>query len=213
MQRKLRLGLSSIALIALIVAGCSTAAHRQAQLPGWATQEAWAEFKACVKSVMDQSEYAALFVHTLDLDTMQPTTTQLTDETIPSEQDARVFAARFDETNRCREELLTDIAIPRPDLTPILADEFTQAGAIAVLVVERRVTWAEAARRSQMLSGDLRQGSQRLICNGLLISTHSTKPTWRNFKPPRRNLNNRSGSKRRRDRPSQMERVLFVHIN
>jgi hypothetical protein len=157
MQRKLRLGLSSIALIALIVAGCSTAAHRQAQLPGWATQEAWAEFKACVKSVMDQSEYAALLVHTLDLDTMQPTTTQLTDETIPSEQDARVFAARFDETNRCREELLTDIAIPRPDLTPILADEFTQAGAIAVLVVERRVTWAEAARRSQMLSGDLRQ--------------------------------------------------------
>ena len=157
MQRKLRLGLSSIALIALIVAGCSTAAHRQAQLPGWATQEAWAEFKACVKSVMDQSEYAALLVHTLDLDTMQPTTTQLTDETIPSEQDARVFAARFDETNRCREELLTDIAVPRPDLTPILADEFTQAGAIAVLVVERRVTWAEAARRSQMLSGDLRQ--------------------------------------------------------
>jgi hypothetical protein len=157
MQRKLRLGLSSIALIALILPGCSTAAHRQAQQPGWATQEAWAEFKACVKSVMDQSEYAALLVHTLDLDTMQPTITQLTDETIPSEQDARLFAARFDATNRCREELLMDIAIPRPDLAPILADEFTQAGAIAVLVVERKVTWAEAARRSQMLSGDLRQ--------------------------------------------------------
>src|SRR3984957_10851589 len=106
---------------------------------------------------MDQSEYAALLVHTLDLDTMQPTITQLTDETIPSEQDARLFAARFDATNRCREELLMDIAIPRPDLAPILADEFTQAGTIAVLVVERKVTWAEAARRSQMLSGDLRQ--------------------------------------------------------
>jgi hypothetical protein len=157
MQRKLRLGLSSIALIAVILAGCSTATHRQAQQPGWATQQAWAEFKACVKSVMDQSEYAALLAHTLDLDTMQPTITQLTDETIPSEQDARLFAARFDATNRCREELLTDIAIPRPDLTPILADEFTQAGAFAVLVVERKITWAEAARRSQMLSGDLRQ--------------------------------------------------------
>jgi hypothetical protein len=157
MQRKLRLGLSSIALIALILAGCSTAAHRQAQQPGWAAQEAWAEFKACVKSVMDQSEYAALLVHTLDLDTMQPTITQLTDETVPSERDARLFEARFDDTNRCREGLLTDIAIPRPDLAPILADEFTQAGAIGVLVVEREVTWAEAARRSQMLSGDLRQ--------------------------------------------------------
>ena len=157
MQRKLRLGLSSIALIALILAGCSTAALRQAQQPGWATQEAWAEFQACVKSVEDQSEYAALLVHTLDLDTMQPTIAQFADGTIPSEQDARLFAARFDETNRCRQELLTDVAIPRPDLVPILADEFTQAGAIAVLVVERKVTWAEAARRSQMLSGDLRQ--------------------------------------------------------
>jgi hypothetical protein len=106
---------------------------------------------------MDKPEYAALLGHGLDLDTMQPTTAQLTDETIPSEQDARLFAARFDETGRCREGLLTDVAIPRPDLTPILADAFTQAGAIGVLVVERDVTWAEAARRSQVLLDDMRK--------------------------------------------------------
>jgi hypothetical protein len=157
MLLKLRLGRSTIAGLALLLAGCSAAAHRQAQAPGWATQKAWARFKTCVTSVMNEPKYAGLLVHSLDLDTMQPTTGQLADATIPSEQDARLFAARFDATNRCREELLMAVATPRPDLAPIIADEFTQAGAIAVLIVERRVTWADAARRSQALSGELQQ--------------------------------------------------------
>ena len=49
------------------------------------------------------------------------------------------------------------VAIPRPDLAPVLADEFKAAGAISELVVERQVTWAEAARRAQVLSSDVRQ--------------------------------------------------------
>ena len=157
MQRNLRLGRGRLAAIALILAGCSAAEHGQTQQPGWATQEAWAQFKMCATWMMHEPEYASLLVHPLDLDTMQPAMGQLTDATLPSEQDARLFSARFDATNRCREELLRAIAIPRPDLAPILADGFTEAGAIAVLIVERRVTWADAARRSQVLSGDLRQ--------------------------------------------------------
>lgn len=157
MQRKLRLERSSIALIALILASCNSVAHRQAQQPVGATQEAWEKFKACAQPVIDKPKYAALRARTVDLDSMQPTTAQLTDEAIPSEEDARLFAARFDEVNPCREYLLRDVSIPRPDLAPILADQFTQSGAIAVLVVERQITWAEAARRSQSLWSDTQQ--------------------------------------------------------
>jgi hypothetical protein len=157
LRRKLHLRRSSIALIVLILVGCSTSANRHAQQPGWATQEAWAQFKACVRSVTGRPEYASLRMHTPDLDTMQPAIAQLTDETIPSEQDARLFAARFDKVNKCRDDLLMAVSIPRPDLTPILEDEFTQSDAIAVLIVERKITWAEAATRSQTLSSDVRQ--------------------------------------------------------
>lgn len=103
MHRKPCFRRSGIAF-ALILAGCSTEAGRQAQQPG-ATRQAWEQFKACAQRVIDKPEYAALQVHTVNLDTMQPTTTQLTDETIPSEQDARLFAARFDDVNPCRESL------------------------------------------------------------------------------------------------------------
>jgi hypothetical protein len=54
---------------ALILAGCSTEAGRQAQQPG-ATRQAWEQFKACAQRVIDKPEYAALQVHTVNLDTM-----------------------------------------------------------------------------------------------------------------------------------------------
>jgi hypothetical protein len=110
-----------------------------------------------VTSVIEKPEYDQLRVYTVDLDTLQPARAELTDEAIPSAQDARLFAARFDAVNPCREDLLRAVAIPRPDLVPILADEFKAAGAISELVVERQVTWAEAARRAQELSSDVRQ--------------------------------------------------------
>ena len=55
MRRKLCLRRSRAALIALILASCGKAAP-----PGAATMEAWAQFKACVASVIDKPEYAAL---------------------------------------------------------------------------------------------------------------------------------------------------------
>jgi hypothetical protein len=152
MRRKLCLRRSSVALIASILASCGKAAP-----PGAATLEAWAQFQACVTSVIDKPEYAALRVHTLDLDAMQPARAELADETIPSAQDARLFAARFDAVNPCREDFLRAVAIPRPDLAAVLEDEFRAAGAISELVAERQVTWAEAARRAQALSSDARQ--------------------------------------------------------
>lgn len=151
-QRKPCLRRSSVALIALILASCGKSAP-----PGAATLAAWAQFRACVTSVIDNPEYDALRVHTLDLDTVQPAGSEVADETIPSVKDARMFAARFDAVNPCREDLLRAVAIPRPDLVPVLADEFKAAGAISELVVERQVTWAEAARRAQVLSSDVRQ--------------------------------------------------------
>jgi hypothetical protein len=56
--------------------------------------------------------------------------------------------------NPCRESFLTAVSMPRPDLAPVLADQFTQSGAIAMLIVEQRVTWAEAARRALALWND-----------------------------------------------------------
>ena len=110
-----RLGSSSVVLIALILANCAKAPPPGADLGGLG------QFKTCVTSVIDKPEYAAVRVHTLDLDTMQPAPAELADETIPTAEDARLFAVRFDEVNPCREEFLKAIAIPRPNWASVVA--------------------------------------------------------------------------------------------
>jgi hypothetical protein len=83
--------------------------------------------------------------------------TQLTDERLAAPDEARLFGARYDEGNPCKARLLHALAAPRPDLVPILADNYAKGSAIAVELVERKITWGEFARRVQALSTDFRQ--------------------------------------------------------
>jgi hypothetical protein len=54
-------------IAALAVAGCSTAAQRQAQQSVMIEKDAGVSFKACIKSVRERPEYAPLAAHVLNL--------------------------------------------------------------------------------------------------------------------------------------------------
>jgi hypothetical protein len=144
-----------LAVSALV--GCATAAQRQAKQIVAGQQEAVAQNKACLAAVLAKPEYAPLLPHTPNLETGQHTMAQLTDETIPSAEDARLVAASFDEANSCFGRFLTALSTVRPDLVPIFADAKAKATAASVLLVERKITWAEGARRGEENVNDLRR--------------------------------------------------------
>ena len=144
-------------LLACLVAGCAQTPQEHVQQVGSETDQAAASFDDCLKQIRNKPAYASLVPHSSDLGTSQPSMAQLTDETLPSPEDARLVAARFDENNVCRSKFLNALATPRPDLVPIFEDAFTKREGIAVLLVERKTTWAEAARRTKNLSSDLQQ--------------------------------------------------------
>jgi hypothetical protein len=141
----------------VFLAGCATGAQRQAQQAGLAMQEASGQFKVCVASVLGKPEYVSLVPHTPDPETGQATMAQLTDEKAPSQNDSRLLASRFDEATACRITYLKALSTARPDLVPIIADLYTKNAANVVLLVERKVTWAEGVRRAQALTADTRQ--------------------------------------------------------
>ena len=182
-QRKLCLRSSGVALIALILASCGKSAP-----PGAATLEAWVQFRACVTSVIEKPEYDQLRVHTVDLDTLQPARAELTDEAIPSAQDARLFAARFDAVNPCREDLLRAVAIPDR-----IWFQFWRMNS-------RRQARSPSSSSNDRSHGPRPRGAPRccrVTCgkrlrrrtsNGLLTSSHSTNPIWRKFEPQRHGL-------------------------
>ena len=140
-----------------LVAGCAQTPQEHAQQVGSQTDQAAASFDDCLKQIRNKPVYASLVSHFNDLGTGPPSMAQLTDETLPSPEDAKLIAARFDENNACRGKFLNALAMPRPDLVPIFEDAFTKREGIAVLLVERKITWAEGERRTKNLSADLQQ--------------------------------------------------------
>jgi len=151
-----------IALIALlsmvfVIGGCATAARRQAQQADTAIREAVAQVEACVAAVYAKPEYASLIPHNPNPATGQHTMAQLTDESFISPEDAKLFAARYDEGIGCRTHYLNAISAVRPDLVPILAGTYTRGAIVVVRLIERQDTWGESARQSEAILSDQRE--------------------------------------------------------
>lgn len=120
-------------------------------------QDAHMLYTSCVSTVIQKPAYEQLLPHLQNLDTGRHTAAQLTDETFPSQSDAALFAARFNELNECRAQYLAAISPARPDLVPIVVDTYSRGDEISALLVQRRITWAEAARRSEAVTADMRE--------------------------------------------------------
>jgi hypothetical protein len=169
-------------LMALSLAGCATAAQRQAQQSSASTREAAAQFKACGAAIIAKPEYAALLRHYPEAG--QPTMAQLTDETFISPEEATLFAARHDELNPCKTHLLSALAAARPDLVPIFADLFSNGVAVSVQLVERKITWEKTLDRCSAFQVSCSRRLRAPTDNGLLISMHPTSKSWLNVKLP-----------------------------
>ena len=152
-----RLGMFLPLLMVFIVGGCATAAQRQAQQAATVTREAAAELNTCVVAIVAKPEYAPLVPHTPDIETGQHTMAQLTNETLISPEDAKLFAARYDETAGCRSRFLKALSVARPDLVPILSATYTKGAALAARLIERKDTWGESARQSEAALSDARE--------------------------------------------------------
>jgi hypothetical protein len=119
-------------------------------------RQAQTDLKSCLQAVANKPEYAPLLPHTPDLATGEPSMAQLTDETVPTPDDARLFVARHDEMAPCRRQLLTTLSAVRPDAVPTLANAMTASDQVLVQLVERKITWAEGMRQHQQIMAQAR---------------------------------------------------------
>jgi hypothetical protein len=147
------------AIMLLSLAGCAmpTGAQRQVQQVGLSLREASAQAKTCVRAVQNKPEYALLLPHTLDPDVTQPTMAMLTDERLPTSEEAREWSARHDEISICRDHALQVLSSVRPDAAGIVVASRAASDALGVQLVERKITWAEFARRGQGISAETRR--------------------------------------------------------
>jgi hypothetical protein len=115
-----------------------------------AMQDARMLYMSCAGAVVQKPAYRPLLPHTQNLDTGKHTAAQLADETFPSAADAALLAARFNDFNECRAQYLAVVSPVRPDLVPIVVDSYTAWDETSAQLAQRKITWAEAARRTEV---------------------------------------------------------------
>lgn len=83
----------------------------------------------------------------------QPSTTaQLSDETLPTPEEARLIGAWQDELGSCRSQFQTALLLVRPDFVQALTEIDAEIRNTAILASERKLSWGEIARREAALS-------------------------------------------------------------
>lgn len=145
------------AWLLICLAGCATAAQKRAQQADSIMTEARTQVKTCLTTIRAKPEYTSLLPHLPDPNTDQFTMAQLTDEKIPSPRDARLIASRYDDMGTCRIQFLNSVSLARPDVVPVIANAYAEGSMIVASLVERKITWAESARREQAILVELRQ--------------------------------------------------------
>ena len=138
----------ALALLVL-VGGCATAAQRAAQQMNGAAKLAMTEFAACDAAVRARPEFAAVLARVPLSE--QASIAQLTDNTVPTENEARLVAAIHDENLKCRQRLLEQARAIEPRVAGALLAGWQEGDENTVLLVQRKITWAEATKRRQQI--------------------------------------------------------------
>lgn len=131
--------------------GC-THAELTAMREGATIKEAAAKNCVCIETMRNKQEYEPIAMHFKNLETRQYTIEQLTDKSIPSPQEAHLAASLYDELAECRSSLRAAIASVREDALPILAENERQDENIVIRIVQRQISWGEAAQAEQALT-------------------------------------------------------------
>jgi hypothetical protein len=111
------------------------------------------EREACVETVRSRPEYTPIRSHFVDLRTGF-TMEQLTDEGTPTVGESRLWASYADAASPCLERQIAQASHLVPPLGLILHAAKASAADIGVLLVERKITWGEAAQRQKRAGED-----------------------------------------------------------
>src|ERR1700744_6388434 len=89
--------------LAVVVTGCATAAQQQATKMVGVFQQAGKEVNACVATIYNKPEYAAVASHLpLPSEINKPTMSQLADDSLPTEEESKLLINMHDDAIPCR---------------------------------------------------------------------------------------------------------------
>jgi len=89
--------------------------------------------------------------------TIKDTPAQLANTSMPTPEESQLLAAYIDEGRTCSDLYLPEIARVSPTAGQLLTQEYADIVATQSLLVNRQLTWGEAARRKQQTIDDAKE--------------------------------------------------------
>lgn len=113
-----------------------------------------AQVATCIAAVRNRPEYAPLLPHYTGLASGQLSMKQLTDEGTPSPTEAKLIAAYMDDIAPCFAEFVGAVARLSPQAGQVLMAMKSSVDNVNVSLIERKLTWGEAAQRVKKIGED-----------------------------------------------------------
>jgi hypothetical protein len=156
----MRAGMSiSYFTVLFLLPGCAgpTEAQRIAKTAGAGVNNAVEEFRDCRLNIWQKPEYSHVVWHLPSDETNQFTTELPADKLVPTPEEAKSLAALYDDMNVCRSKLRSAVSTYRSDLVPLFSESETLTTNITLKLVQRKMTWEQAAQALQAAEAEFQQ--------------------------------------------------------
>jgi len=106
--------------------------------------------KQCIRAARTNPKYAMIAPHFADVSAGY-SADQLADETLPTEEEATLYAVYLSEAEPCRDAFQRKINSLNGEAGAMLSSRYSQGRETSSQFIARKITWGEYARRSQDL--------------------------------------------------------------
>lgn len=150
---------SALLLICYALAGCSTVAQKQYKTLTTDIAALFKEHQICLGNIEKLPEYTVLKQH-IPHDIRQVTIKQLTNNKKANKQEIKAIHELFPYYQKCRNTLSTQMYRTEPKYVPVLKSTWGKLDDIDLQLINRKMSWGEAATLIKKMSTDIEHNMQ-----------------------------------------------------
>jgi hypothetical protein len=137
----------------LSLAGCATAAQRQAQQIKENSSAAALDLKRCADAVWNSPENTPLHSH-IPLNLRDATIDQMMDSSTPTPEEIDALKATHPQVVACRNTFLDRINITTPTLASIFVENWDTRDTYLLQLIQKKISWGKYITESKALTAE-----------------------------------------------------------
>lgn len=143
-----------LALIAITLFGCATAAQKQANQISATEVQANKDMHKCLETEYNKPENESIRAHLKSPSQAAPNSKQLHDKSYQTKSESALLSEYFENQKACTNEYIRQINTVAPSIAVILAERDNEFDKIRSLLIARKITWGNYYQQFQKIDAE-----------------------------------------------------------